>query len=100
MEKLNKIGFVFDVVFYRWNQRFEEYKAYVEETGNLYPFIDTIHNGNKVGKWFRGQRKERNKGKLNPVYEQNLLEYNPEFFKRLYKRIRNSRRLYDVFLCF
>lgn len=78
---LNDIGFVFDAVSYHWNQRFEEYKAYVNETGNYFPPINTIHNGNKVGAWFLGQRKERNRGKLNPEYEKILLEYCPDFFK-------------------
>lgn len=78
---LNDIGFVFDAVSYHWNQRFEEYKAYVNETGNYFPPINTIHNGNKVGAWFLGQRKERNRGKLNHEYEKILLEYYPDFFK-------------------
>ena len=81
IQLLKEIDFVFDMVFYYWNKRFEEYKDYVQETGNYFPPIDCIHNGNKVGAWFLGQRKERKRGKLNPIYEKILLEYNPEFFK-------------------
>ena len=42
---------------------------------------DCIHNGNKVGSWFLGQRKERKRGNLNPIYEKILLDYYPDFFK-------------------
>lgn len=78
---LKDIDFVFDLVFYDWNTRFEEYKAYVEETGNYFPPTDCVHNGHKVGAWFMGQRKERKRGRLNPKYEKILLEYNQDFFR-------------------
>lgn len=81
IDALNDIGFIWDVVFYLWNKRFEEYKAYVKETGNYFPRTDCIHNGNKVGSWFLGQRKERKRGNLNPIYEKILLDYYPDFFK-------------------
>ena len=81
IDALNEIGFIWDVVFYLWNKRFEEYKAYVEETGNYFPRTDCIHNDNKVGVWFLGQRKERKRGNLNPIYEKILLDYYPDFFK-------------------
>lgn len=81
IDLLNKIDFVWDAVFYYWNKRFEEYKEYVKETNNYFPPVDCIYNGNKVGQWFLGQRKERKRGRLNPTYEKILLEYNPEFFK-------------------
>lgn len=82
IQQLQELDFVFNAVFYKWCKRFEEYKEYVKETGVLLPKSETIHNGNKVGKWVLGQRTERRKGKLNPVYEKMLLEYNPHFFEK------------------
>lgn len=76
-----EIDFIFDMPFYFWNTRFEEYKEYVNDTGDYFPRVDLIYNGNKVGVWFLGQRKERKKGKLNPIYEKILLDYYPDFFK-------------------
>lgn len=78
---LEDIDFVFDMVFYYWNERFEEYKAYVQETGDMNPKEEVIHNGNKVGRWVRGQRHENARGKLNPVYKEILLDFNPDMFK-------------------
>lgn len=82
IQKLEEIDFVFDAVFYKWNKRFEEYKEYVAETGDMNPKIDIIYNGNKVGNWCLGQRKAKNKGKLNPMFEELLLEFNPSFFDK------------------
>ena len=81
IKRLEDIGFIFNYALYAWNQRFEEYKAYVKETGNYFPRTDCIHNGNKVGSWFLSQRKERKRGKLNPEFEKILLEYYPDFFR-------------------
>jgi hypothetical protein len=81
IQELKDIGFVFDTEFYKWEQRFNEYKAFVDETGNYFPSVSEIHNGNKVGQWFSGQRKARKRGCLKPSYEKILLEYNAEFFK-------------------
>ena len=81
IQLLKDIDFIFDGVFYAWNKRFEEYKEFVQDTGNYFPGTDAVHKGHKVGAWFLGQRKERKKGKLNPKYEKLLLEYCPEFFK-------------------
>ena len=81
IKRLEQIDFIFNYAFYSWNKRFDEYKAYVEETGNYFPRTDCIHNGNKVGSWFLGQRKERKRGRLNPEFEKILLEYYSDFFK-------------------
>ena len=81
--QLQKLDFVFDVVFYRWNKKFEEYKEFVKDTGFLFPQESTIYNGNKVGRWVFSQRHEKTRGRLNPIYETLLLEFNPEFFKDL-----------------
>ena len=48
---------------------------------DFFPKTNCIHNGNKVGQWFLGQRKERKKGKLNLLYEAILLDYCPTIFK-------------------
>lgn len=81
IKRLEDVGFIFNYALYAWNQRFEEYKAYVQETSDMNPFERIVHNGNKVGKWVRNQRHEEAKGKLNPVYKEILLEFNPDFFK-------------------
>ena len=81
VQALKDIGFVFDIAFYKWEQKFNEYKAFVDETENYFPSVDAIHNGNKVGQWFNSQRKERKKGTLKPRYEEILLKYNPDFFR-------------------
>lgn len=90
VQALKNIGFVFDTDFYKWEQRFNEYKEYVDETGNYFPSVREVHNGNKVGQWCRLQRKEKYKGKLKPKREEALLEYFPDFFKR--KRSENGTR--------
>lgn len=78
---LKDIGFVFDIVFYDWYKRFEEYKQYVEETGSKLPKTDEVYRGNKVGTWVNTQRKQRNRGKLPARFEKILLEFNPDFFE-------------------
>ena len=72
----------------------DEYKAYVEETGNYFPRTDCIHNGNKVGSWFLGQRKERKRGRLNPEFEKILLEYYPDFFKE--RKLPSKKKKDDI----
>ena len=72
---------MFNAVFYKWCKRFEEYKAFVKETGIFLPKTDVIHNGNKVGVGLRTKNRKK-KGKLNPTYEKMLLEYNPHFFEK------------------
>lgn len=86
IQKLKEIDFVFDVVFYKWNVRFEEYKQYVAETGDINPKTNVVYNGNKVGNWCLGQRKAKNKGKLNPTFEKLLLDFNPSFLDRRVNR--------------
>lgn len=81
IQALKDIDFVFDTAFYKWEQRFNEYKAFVNETGNYFPSTNEMHNGNKVGQWFIMQRKARKRGSLKPKYEEILLEYCPDFFK-------------------
>ena len=81
IEILKSIGFCFDPIFESWENRFKEYKEYVMATGDYNPKEHVVYNGNKVGKWVRNQRHEYAKGKLNPVYEQLLIEFNPNIFK-------------------
>ena len=81
IQALEDIGFVFDSALYKWEQLFNKYKTYVEETGNYFPSVKEVHNGYKVGEWYLRHRKLKNKGKLNPKYEKILLEYCPDFFK-------------------
>ena len=83
IHKLQALDFVFDTAFYNWNQRFKEYKKYIEETGILFPKKNTIYNGNNLGSWVRTQRLQKKKGKLSPVYEKLLLEINPDFFNTI-----------------
>ena len=83
IHKLQALDFVFDTAFYNWNQRFEEYKKYIEETDILFPKKNTIYNGNNLGSWVRIQRLQKKKGKLSPVYEKLLLEINPDFFNTI-----------------
>lgn len=80
IQLLIDVGFIFNHALYAWRKRFDEYKAYVEETGDYFPKTQCIHNGNKVGQWFLGQRKERKRGRLNPIYESILLDYCPTIF--------------------
>ena len=70
----------FDTRLYMWMKRFEEYKEYVRETGNMTPSTKIIYNGNKIGSWVNTQRSQKKGNKLNPIYEKLLLEFNKDFF--------------------
>lgn len=83
IQKFKEIDFVFDTIFYKWNKRFEEYKEFVKDTGILIPNKMTIYKEHTVGRWVSTQRAMKTKGELNPVYEKLLLEFNPDFFKKL-----------------
>lgn len=53
IEKLNKIGFVWNLNDFSWNKKFEEFLLYVKEHGNtLVP-----HNHNTLGHWVVKQRR-------------------------------------------
>lgn len=81
IEDLKSVGFCFNPILDSWEERFNEYKEYVIATGDYNPQEKVIYNGNKVGKWVRNQRHEYANGKLNIIYEQKLLEFNPNIFK-------------------
>ena len=88
IQKLKEIDFVFDVVFYKWNIRFEEYKEYVVTTGDMNPMEKIVYKGSKVGTWVRTQRHQESDGKLQPRFKELLLEFNPSFFdKRLSRNV-------------
>ena len=93
---LEDIGFIFDPIQYLWEQRFEEYKEYVRDTGDYFPRIDCIYKGHKVGSWFKGQRHENHRGKLNPKRKQLLLEFNPHMFDSvdIHKQRKKSKEIY------
>ena len=80
VQKLKEIGFIFDTVLYNWNIRFEEYKQYVADTGDISPKRNVIYNGKQVGNWVRTQKQQEERGKLQPRFKEILLDFNPSFF--------------------
>lgn len=93
---LEDIGFIFDPIQYLWEQRFEEYKEYVRDTGDYFPRIDCVYKGHKIGSWFKGQRHENHRGKLNPKRKQLLLKFNPHMFDSvdIHKQRKKSKEIY------
>ena len=80
IELLKNIDFVFDILFYKWNKRFNEYKQYVNDTGDKLPNYNVVYNDNKIGMWLHTQRDSYNSGKLKPIYAELLLEFEPTCF--------------------
>ncbi|GKY96423.1 hypothetical protein MPSEU_000601800 [Mayamaea pseudoterrestris] len=55
VQQLSSIDFVWDVQEYRWNQRYEELRAYVNATNNT--LVPANHPG-ALGVWVQNQRRE------------------------------------------
>jgi len=64
VRRLNKLGFVWDVLSEKWEQGFEELKKFKEREGHLrVPVNYETKHGNKLRSWLKAQRK--NKGELS-----------------------------------
>ena len=66
IDRLEKLGFVWDVLEQGWNGAFRELQAYKTEHGTtLVPKSHTTEAGLKLGHWVSGQRLAKRKGRLS-----------------------------------
>lgn len=79
-QKLLALGFDFDPLETEWNRRFEQYKRYIEQTGQYYISRRTDFEGEHLGAWVETQRKWNRNGKMSEKRKNMLLSINPELF--------------------
>ena len=60
-EKLDELGFVWDVLAYRWEEGFRHLKDYKERGGHCRVPVDHKHDGFALGAWTRVQRRDKDK---------------------------------------
>mmetsp|Transcript_19542 Transcript_19542/g.29274 ORF Transcript_19542/g.29274 Transcript_19542/m.29274 type:complete len:167 (+) Transcript_19542:163-663(+) len=72
-ERLNKIGFVWDVHQYKWENKYEQYNQFVKNHGSC--SVTEIWQENlELAEWANQQRKQRKRGRLTDERERKLNE--------------------------
>ncbi len=65
-EKLQSVGFIFDLAEDDWDWHFEQYKRYINENnGNSYILQRMDYEGDSLGAWMNRQRMLYKKGELS-----------------------------------
>ena len=80
IEKLRSIDFVFDPLEEEWERRYQQYKRYIEQTGQEYIARRTDFEGEHLGAWVETQRKWIKAGKMSEERKNRLLMIAPHVF--------------------
>lgn len=83
INRLNEIGFVWDLLEYEWNRRYEQYKRYVVETASPSIARRTDYEGEHLGAWISTQKLNYQKGKMSQDRKDKLLALNKHIFDGL-----------------
>ena len=76
VQRLDALGFVWDVRKCAWNGNFQRLRAYAEEHGHvLVPTLYRAPDGFKLGGWVKMQRVAKSKGRLSREQIVKLDEY-------------------------
>ena len=79
-EKLQSIGFIFDLAENEWNRRYEQYKRYIKtNNGNPYISNNMDYEGEHLGAWVKNQRTMYKSGKLLPERYEKLKKLGMKF---------------------
>ncbi len=72
IQRLDDLGFIWDVKEYQWNQGYEFLKQYIKDNGDV--IVNTRYevDGFNLGTWVSGQRYSQVKGQLSPERIQRL----------------------------
>lgn len=65
IQRLNEIGFIWDIEDKRWNDSFEILKEFIAENSHV-PSVKDKYRDISVGQWYRKQRSFLDKGTLSP----------------------------------
>ena len=72
-EKLQSVGFIFDLAENEWNRRYEQYKRYIKtNNGDSYIPNNMDYEGEHLGKWVKTQRGMYKAGKLSVEHYEKL----------------------------
>ena len=83
IEKLDELNFCWDPLERDWDTRYEQYKRYVESTGNKYMSRRTDFEGVHLGSWFHTQIKSYEAGEMSKRRIDKMKKINPEIFNDL-----------------
>ncbi|MBT7350803.1 hypothetical protein HN803_08580, partial [candidate division WWE3 bacterium] len=98
LQKLNNIGFIWDVNEYQWNEGYKHLKQYVKDNGNALVPSNYKVNGFSLGNWISNNRQnisiapDKSK-KLNDLgFVWNLLDYKwNEGYEYLKQYVKNNK---------
>lgn len=80
LDKLNEIGFVWDLLDYEWNRRYEQYKRYINKTGSTVIARRTDFEGEHLGAWIHTQKLRYKEGKTSKERRIKLLSLDKHIF--------------------
>ena len=80
IKKLDELNICWDPLEANWDCRYEQYKRYVEVTGNTYISKRTDFEGVHLGKWFHDQIKSYNNEKMSERRIKKMNAINPDIF--------------------
>lgn len=80
IDKLNSVGFVWDLLEYEWNRRYDQYLRYIDEVGSPVITRRTDYEGEHLGAWIWTQKLRYKEGKLPKDRAVKLLEVNKQIF--------------------
>lgn len=80
IKKLDELNFCWDSLERHWNTRYEQYKRYIESTGNKYISRKTDFEGVHLGSWFHNQIKSYEDGKMSEKRIKKMNAINPDIF--------------------
>lgn len=83
IEKLDELNFCWDPLEGDWDTRYEQYKRYVESTGNKYMSRRTDFEGVHLGSWFHTQIKSYEAGEMSKRRIDKMKKINPDIFNDL-----------------
>jgi hypothetical protein len=73
-QKLDELGFIWDVKEYYWNQGYKHLKQYVKDNGDTLVNKSYKIDGFKLGQWVGSQRREKTNNRVPPERIQKLDE--------------------------